>query len=293
MFKQEIYSFGESNTPLLDIFSGKNITINLLCVLTVVGGAMLWPTSRNKPEPAGNGRAYRWIIALVLIIQLPYFSILIFKYFPPATLIQFPWRFDILLIPIAAMLWARGLDSNYADDRSSRKQASFVAICWTVVLLAIASARIGGFTMNPHVQDPSASTWEYISTRWAPSPGHIMDSVMQPYRAMPEANAQDLSNSESFEIMNHSAYRDSLLVRFDRPHTVVFHRFYWQQWKVRIDGGDVETMPDSVGRLVIRVPSGRHEIALELATSLSEKIGMWTSIVTLAGLIAFCIIRKK
>ena len=57
-----------------------------------LGGAALLITKSIRD------RGFRWVLLFTLIIQLPFLSMILLKYFPPATLVQFPWRFDIWIV---------------------------------------------------------------------------------------------------------------------------------------------------------------------------------------------------
>ena len=296
MFAQTSYRFGESNTPLLDIFSGRNITINLFGVLSAVSAIFLLitmcrkkKTEIDKPFPANSVRiigALRWVVLLVLVVQIPFLSGLLFKYFPPAILVQFPWRFDMLLVPIVALLWARPTDS-----RKSRAVSYIVAV-WMIISIPLMFAKASGVSVQHHIEDPAISTWEYIVPRWAHSTAQPIDTSMKQYADQPEAISDNLGKDESILVSKRQDYADSLSTDFHVTHMIVFHRFFWPEWSIRVDGQPVPVTADSIGRLAALIPPGIHKTVVQLRKSTSEYAGEWTSLLTAIVLLLSLIVIK-
>ncbi|MDP4199224.1 MAG: hypothetical protein Q8922_05635 [Bacteroidota bacterium] len=276
LFQQVSYRFGQSNTPLLDIFSLKNITINLFGVVTIVGALLMLPAllvarSSGSAADQATNRAWRWTIYAVLFVQSPYLSGLMFEYFPPAVLVQFPWRFDMLLLPVVSILLAR--DLQYHASRS----ASLITLAWVCMLFLVMGTRAAGLSINHHNPAASDSTWEYMVPKWALPQDTTTDKELAPFRTLPEVSVVGLNSHESVQLLGTAAYADSLVLNFQQQHEVSFHRNYWPQWQVSSDGESIRTSYDTIGRLTITIGPGRHRVTLQLTTSSAEQAGWLTS----------------
>lgn len=291
LFQQSVYRFGESNTPLLDIFAHKNITIDVVGVLTILGALLLLPALRESrsAEAASQrapDRALRWTILTVLFVQIPYLSILLFKYLPLGVIVQFPWRFDMLLMPVVGVLLARQLDTQRA------RMASLIAIAWTCLLFAIMTARFSGFAINPHPRATWGDSWEYMVPKWALPQDTTTDKTLNPYRVLPEISVDRLGTLETAQLLGSGPYEDSIDVHFDRQHIISFHRYYWPQWRLTSNGQSVGTAVDTVGRLIASIGPGRQRIRLQLIPSPAEWAG-WLISVAALGAVCWVGVRRK
>ncbi|HEY3876859.1 MAG TPA: hypothetical protein VGM92_15430, partial [Candidatus Kapabacteria bacterium] len=269
MLAQSDHSFGNSNTPLLDIFAGKNLTVNAYCLVTLVGALALWSRSNTYRQD----RSLRALLVAVLLVQLPFLSGLLFQYFPPAVLIQFPWRFDLLLVPIVALLWARHLEGE-------RNRSSPVVLVWIAALFVLIGTREAGIAINSHSAQTGMASWEAMVPRWSPNPN---DPTTAFWTSDSPANVQiadALTPSETMQPITHTFLSDSVRVRFERAHVLVFHRFYWPTWHAQIDGNVVDCDRDTNGRLIIPVAAGIHSVSLSLGTSWSERAGNWIALLS-------------
>ncbi len=280
VFGQTVYRFGTSYTPLLDIFSGNLLTVNFIGIL-MVGAVFFLFFDLNKLRQTNEAQennipdithGFYALLLMVLIVQLPFLSILLLKYFKPATLVQFPWRFDILIVPIAAFIWAYSLENHF------HLRTSFLFLVWQGCLILMMSLYIAGVVIHPSgTADP---TWEYFIPRWVPV------AHQQPIGIAlhPEIWTQNLTPNETFTNIQRSDFADSAQTVFEKEHKVKFHRYYWPQWIATVDGNFSKSYPDHNGYTTIMVPAGVHHITLQLHESVSEVVGTWISLLSALGL---------
>ena len=276
LFSQRSYSVGYSNAPLFDIFSGKSITLNVIGVLTLCAAFVLLFELRGEQQRSSSlDRRYRSVLWLVIVIQLPYISSLLFKFFKPAVLVQFPWRFDIWIIPIFSLACASAL------QQKNRTWTTIVLLLWEGALVLMLCLNGLGLSIHRHPAefDP---TWEYFVPRWVPVQHDV--PMAGPLEGV---WANHLQIGESLTDLTRRPLSDSVITFFNVPHYVKFHRYFWREWRASVDGMQTTVFPDSAGIVTAVVPSGHHLVALKLETSTSENAGLYLSLLGAALIIYF------
>jgi hypothetical protein len=72
-----------------------------------------------------------------------------------------------------------------------------------------------------------------------------------------------------------------LMANFKVPHLVSFHRFYWPNWHLYLNGHEQRTWPDSIGRATTIITPGVSTVEWRLEPSQLEHAGIWISATTM------------
>jgi len=269
-----------SGSPIVGLFIGGSLPldgINSLCFIgaTILLIALLRQTKRPGAPAEWSSvlGVYGWMLAFIVVLQLPYLPLFLFYFVLPFKVIEIPSRLAILLVFAVSARWAETLDGRHKDQG-----LSYVVTGWAVAITLLASMRIAIETKHPHVAQSGTSA-EFAPVWLRHSNDTLTDSKSM------IAHRLQYSTSDSIIAYNRTAYSDTILIRCAERDTVSLHRAYWPAWAVRIDGKAARCWPDSVGRLTAEVPAGRHAIMCSLEETSAEIVGRWISIATLCGLI--------
>ncbi|HET6511620.1 MAG TPA: hypothetical protein VFH43_05475 [Candidatus Kapabacteria bacterium] len=81
------------------------------------------------------------------------------------------------------------------------------------------------------------------------------------------------------------------------PMGVIFHQFYWPQWKLWNSNREIALGYDEYGRAVAQLPPGRYDLEMRLEPTEGETAGAWMSLVGVlifaAVAVYLAITRKK
>lgn len=252
--------------------------------------------------------------AMMLPVTRPIWDLL-----PPLQAIQFPWRFNVLLtLAMVALiaLWAGAIKPG-----ASRLNGFVLAVACMAVIghslfvlptyLALASssgepsmakmlAQFG--TINDEAKEKVLAAGLAIDVaeyrpKWVP---HTFNSSTQALRASLDQMQADLLERGQGRAFIQSRSPRHMVVAVDIPVAgwVKLPHFYYPGWRATV-GDPVTQLPirPSIpeGLIEVKIEPGRHEIVLELMTSMAEKIGWAISgfSVFVFGWFAFRLFRRQ
>jgi hypothetical protein len=216
-------------------------------------------------------------IFIAIGIQLPYLFFLLLNIAPFFRLIQFSFRWDILLVFAASLfvtLYYKGL----------QEQAAKTAVGFSALVTLIIGIGFYASVQSEH--------WQYKGL-----PEHIDVAEYLPLTANNDfelekialrSHAKDdiiLPENESFRFHVLSVTPESIRFIADSsryPTSVIFHRMFFPTWSLRTRSGmSVPLTSDSLGRINAVIPKIKEEYILAIEKSEIEKNGR---IISLAGL---------
>jgi len=273
------------SSPFLAIFTGEALTINSYTFVMLVGACVLffgWLRSGNRSQP------FFWIIAFIIVAQLPVLTQYLYRFVPPFTIVQLASRFSILLILVTAIAWQDELGPTIT--RSSL--VSIVVLFWSVCTIGLVSLQLADIHFHKHGPLPISDAPEY-ATRWAKPYYEWGDSLATPFVNHSQNIVWPAKDSASVISSIRTPYSDTIDYMARVPSQAVVRRSYWPSWKATVDGKIVATAPDSLGRITLTVPEGKHELILNLETSHAAETGSWVSLCSLIALIIGWIVSRK
>jgi hypothetical protein len=278
------------SSPFLAIFTGLAITINSYTFVTLLGACFLWVGWIRERRTAAP---FFWLLSLIIVVQLPVIAKYLFADVPPFTIVQLSYRFSILLLLVVAIAWQDELrNHSIAPKHGSIPIASVVVGVWSVCTVVLVGLQLADVHVHKHGPLPVSEAPEY-ATRWARPYYDWGDSLATPFAndsqniAWPEKDGASLISSIR------KPYSDTIEYSARSSSIALMRRAYWPAWKATVDGRPVATTPDSLGRLTLTVPEGKHRLILWLETSHSAEIGAWISISSLLTLIGIWIFIPK
>jgi hypothetical protein len=275
------------SSPFLAIFTGEALTINSYTFVMLVGACILligWIRTRNVSQPVF------WLVVFIVAAQLPILTQYLYRYIPPFTIVQLASRFSILLLIIIAIAWQDELSKNNHVERVSI--SSVVVIFWSICTIVLVGLQLADVHIHKHGPLPISDAPEY-ATRWAKPYYMYGDSLSTPFANDSQVMVLPSKNSISVISSIHKLYSDTIDYAAPIPSQALLRRSYWPTWKAFLDGKPIASTPDSLGRLTLTVPSGKHQLILWLETSTAAMAGSWISISTFLALIAIWIFNSK
>lgn len=272
------------SSPILGIFTSRAVMINAYGLLMLLGAVGLLVSVRSRSTALTNDDRFSswfWLLAGVIVLQLPPLSIYPFLHVFPFTVIQLPARLNCALLVLLAALW-----SDHLGGRARWKATSYVVLFWSVCMVPLIVVQLSGIHLRAREVRLPDDPPEY-ATRWSP-----------PYDSLAKARmALDtgwIAKGATIASATRAPYADTITYDASSNVQLTLHRAYWPLWKAQVDGRSAETKPDSLGRLTLNVPAGRHTITTQLTESTSEVAGRWISLSMLIALLILWVgVRRK
>ncbi len=272
-----------SGNVLVDILAKKSLSVNLYSSLML--GAIV-VIGFKRCGRTGPQRALNALLIFVLALQLPYLFTPLFAKVIPFTVIQAPWRCDVILSLAAAIVCAL----RWVKPESNR--AVWMLMIWFVPSAILSLLVLMHVQINPHPTMNYASTpEEYLPT----SSARVSDSVIAMHASDPVVRLGDtLSRVASIAV---TPYETDFVSTSQRDTKATFHDFYWPDWQATSDGNVLAISEDSLGRVVTPIPQGTHRVKLTLdSNNTYQSIGLYTSIgslIMVCLLWAVALLRRK
>ncbi len=263
------------SSPFLAIFTGQAITINSYTFLSLMGACTLWIAWMRKHT---TNSPFFWMLTLIIIVQLPVVAKYLFVYVPPFTIVQISYRFSILLLIILAVVWQEELHIAPSNPDIKRAPiASIIVLFWSIGTIVLVGLQLANVHVHKHGPLPVGEAPEY-ATRWARPYFEWGDSLAMPFVNDSQTITWPENTRVSLLASVRKPYSDTIEYAAPFPSLALLRRSYWPSWKATVDGASVITTPDSLGRLTIAVPGGRHRLVVWLGTSSAAEVGSWISL---------------
>lgn len=240
--------------------------------------------------------SYFWLTVLGLAAAMMFrFSRPIWHILPPLQMIQFPWRFCLLLCLAAAALSAVGLESlrglrkDFGNHASKLKYLSSWKRGWPLLILSLCILYWGFITTNivqakyaqPNlINDDALSTMidapEY-RTHWTMI-GREQVIERRGARQPDRPKADFDKGTGSISVVAWRPRHLILNVRTDTNSALLIHQFYFAGWEAKWNGKPVAVMPSiPEGLLRADLPPGSGILELNLTATLAERLGQMIS----------------
>jgi hypothetical protein len=224
----------------------------------------------------------------------------------PLQVIQFPWRFNVVVTVAVTALIGIALDGIPRPLRGVRKVAvgvGAVLVAWWLAF-TVEPLRATSFNPRPHVSQraqewlaDNANTPEY-HTKWTRVDVHTLIRQLR-------GNADTIVRAVIVQGVGTLAVRSwkprhiSLALVAGTPTTVEVRQFYYPNWVASVNGSAAPltlTPAASTGLMRLDVPAGTKTIDIHLEPSAAERSGTAISALSLAacvGAAAFGVMRRR
>ncbi len=233
-----------------------------------------------SPQESRGIRVAAMICSAIVFLQIPVVSLPIWEHVPGFDLIQGGWRFYIDVVILVSILVA------VARHTFMQRAMTFVATIWALgsiypiflVMLHIHPSK--HFDGRPNFDAPEYAS---VFTKFVVSA--TLEDLVDRHASEPELLPWgNITPSESFLAHPRLATSQTLDLNFTQPHRVTFHRSYWPAWHLYVPDSQLKVWPDSIGRMVADLPSGKYTAEWRLQKSWQERAGYWISGLTLLGM---------
>jgi uncharacterized membrane protein len=216
----------------------------------------------------GAGRAF-WIgVAGASLFMMIPLSAPLWRLLPPLQKLQFPWRYQAVLAIATAALAT--LSWGQPWPRLAKIGAVSIVLVWV--------ALFGRMFYIRSIQDPRIG-WE---TDFSYDP--FFTAWTSPGAKEVQMKMAQFESGEGETSVERWGPRDiRVRVRSDREGHIVFHQFYYPEWKANTPG---PVTASDTGQIRVTAPAGDYELRLWLQGGRMETIGRWVSAMSLLVLIA-------
>lgn len=240
------------------------------------------------------------ILTLVSIFMMNIRSDIIWKIFPIASYIQFPWRFLIittfctpLLIGFICQIFPKNISSKIS------------------ILLAIFAIISTSSYFRPHkimnvddnyylhrffIDQNNTGTSQTLSLEYKNNSEDYLPltiwTTSRPSSLPPKIESTKrviISDASSKNGINYSFSTNS-----DIPSTIYLNNYYFPGWKTTLDNRQISTYPSGPhGRIGLDIPPGPHLIKISFSNTPLRSFSNLTSLATLLLLVSFCLFKNR
>jgi hypothetical protein len=225
------------------------------------------------------------IAALILFLDFFPLSAKAWNVFPPLQLIQFPWRFYSQLLLFGVLI------VGTARSRAVMRAAKWISGLWIAGAMLPVIFVVFNLHLFPHFDSPVTEATEFLPIFFNPLNATkgmdiktSLDHSLQPHTSDSPALG-NFNPKENVQRNIVEPYHETYSVVLQTPHTVTFHRFYWPYWHLYVNGSEIISCPDSLGRATAILPSGEYAATWQLERTPLEYAGLWISGIAWIGLI--------
>jgi hypothetical protein len=254
---------------------------------------------------------------LTVLMMLPT-SDPVWRFIPALQQVQFPWRFNTVLLAACAVLVTLAFAAVLQGERKSRASlllgASF-ALCLPSVLalgnqLALAremgtpsldrlAERFGGAgypDLAARLNATQNDRYDSFLPRWAPQAKAEVFRFANGARAQWDAGTNVTPGSAQIRIARWQPPLIELEVETDAEARIDLHQYFYPGWVARLDGGSTRlevgpSRPD--GLIEVKVPAGAHRIRIGRESLPGERAGQAISGASLVLLGALAVGRRR
>ncbi len=271
---------GNSGFALVDIFHGRYKYFYVGLLTTLAAGLWLLYQYYKEKKTAFRKNItspFLLILLLTIILQIPYFMQPLWNILPFFKLIQFSYRWNILIVVASAVYVALYFEKG---EINSVKWFIGLSSLLTIVIALGYFGTMDGLhwsfrTAQGHIDAP-----EYL-------PASANDNLEIAKNNVKLHQMDDLITlpNDSFHVHIYSVTPESIRFAVDGHQEnvrVVLHRMFFPSWRLHSSkGNEILLAADSLGRVNAILPPVNAEYILSLEESQAEKTG---EIISLAGL---------
>jgi hypothetical protein len=269
---------------LLDLFQDHFDWLRVLTVTTIMGGAVCFISLIGNPDR--EYRPWKWLIAIAVLLQIPFLALPFWNLIPGMTFVQFSWRWNgvlLLIIALNAGTHAKTFPSIFSI---------FIGLALITILSELTLSR-NLFIRPPLPINSFRMDAPEYATKWASSDPSEVIAIAQRRLSDPPAILLGLTLSgDTVALTSKSPNEWKFSAKLDRAAPVRFHQFYWPYWKLYKDSIEIPLAPDPNGFATAELPAGYYPISLKLEKSEMENTGFITSLIGCSILIILLIVSS-
>ncbi len=258
-------------------------------------------------------------LAILSVLMMTQLSKPVWLAFPPLQRIQFPWRFNVVLVLAATALLAMAISGLKRNSSSALAAAKIIALVLMIVWIPVTVWKASmvfpqtnpvqrDITIRQEELDQSRDPPEY-RPRWSQPTAAIdwgasvdeelwiglmktdIESLLQRAGSSPGHPPQPMiiEGLGRAQILARRSREIDLRVETPTGAKMTVPQFYYPYWTARMDGANDLTVTPSQpdGLIDLSVPAGNHLVQLQLKRSTPEHIGMIISLISLIGVVIF------
>ena len=273
-------------------------TAGLAVLAMLIGG--LGQTRSHARERLFWGTAGTVIVFMMLPVSEPVWS-----FIPLLQAVQFPWRFNTVLLIACASLVTLALTALFHSERKFQAalllSAAFGLLIPSVMALGnhlVLARDIGQPSLDNLIERfgtdhaelvmrlnaTKSSRYDSFLPRWAPreqlEPSRFMAASQALFGAAPDVT----QGSAKIRVTRWQPSHIELAVKTDIDAPIKLHQYFYPGWVARLDNGSkrLEVRPSRPdGLLEVRVPPGMHRVRIEREALPEERAGQIISIASL------------
>jgi hypothetical protein len=267
------------------IIAAVSILLSILCFIVLIRYKMN-AKDRFKKEFA---MGFIFLFLFIIVVQIPYIGFYIHSRIFPFTLLQFYWRWNIVLafaIPAVIMFFLT--------------EKRYLRFSFLVLVILLITIGVTSFLQFLNTSPAASLTYhrdvrEYIPHDVKNLPAvHDKYGVTEPAWVDSDQTQTILPQIKGITLKKIDAYNYIIQTSFDSDQTVTFHQFYWKHWKLQSnDDQELIMKPDSLGKATAYFVSGVHTYSYKLYQSEPEKYGAMLSGFGLCTFLLMIIIYKR
>jgi hypothetical protein len=271
-----------AQNPFSQLFSGHEGSGSLLtlwylvfCLFLCWSWFQKWRDTRSRDD-----LGWILIIVVVLVAHVPFIAAPLARLLPLFGLIHFPSRF-FLIVCLASSVW-------FAEALARTRVAILYQGASAIVVLLLAATIVARVPYGSRYQLEHESGWsvsEYAPEQAPHDPDALGRLANRHWHDSELASIDPIASQDSLVTVGRGGNYSEFLIHLTVATSVQFHRFYWPQWRLAKDDGNIIPLSaDSNGILHASLPSGRYGLRLQMEPSNSERWGEQLSLFGGAGL---------
>jgi hypothetical protein len=266
----------------------------LLLAALAAGLALAWTPKRSRAR--ADIAALAAICGAAYVLQLEV-STPVWRLVPELATVQFPWRFQTIMVLATALLCGHagesGRGSEAGGSAAGRRPAGGAAVLalGAVLLLNLAFA-----AQNAHLKPfvyTQAQSEEASVRHWSdPSTTPV---AFEPYRQLKRtridmAEATFTEGTGEAQVILQTSSRRELEIMSPSGGVVVVRSFWFPGWTATLDGQALPIGPSPrMGLTSFRVPPGTHRVEMRFGATLMRQVAWVLGLAGAMAVIAFCL----
>jgi len=255
-----------------------------LIYIGVIASILLyrWIRHNKNNQLSRQTKLFFWLTVLSAGLQLPFIGVILHSEVFPFTILQFYWRWNVLLL--------FALSGSFAIMLSNKTSMWFQYA--VPGLFCLRSILLTGFLYLKAT--PITVDWRHLDVdEYIPATVPYFRYDMEKVFKTQQGPKPMIESTDSISYEKLDSYTIKIKTMFAEPHRQTVNLFYWPEWKLRTaNGSNLPTTPDSMGFLTATIPSGKQELTLRLEQSDSEKTGTTISLAGFAFIGALILIYR-
>ena len=222
-------------------------------------------------------------------MELPVIGPLFLTKVPGFQLIQGTWRFYIDIVLFGAILIGVA-----TSDSMIRVSWNVIGI-WTFAAFPPILLIVFNIHFYPHHPLHFLEPPEYIPVHTM-SGSEQLDSILRNHTSDSSLSVPSLELGERLVRITTLPYLEKYDINLKSSKNAVLHHLYWPAWHLYVNGKEITTRPDTIGRATATLPGGHYTLQYELERTPLEVAGLWISGVSWIGILissGISLVRKR